>query len=267
MKYKGRHFSACLALVVLAITCEAQQMTRVHFKSSPDPDIALSRFDRTEFGKFKKVFELSSNMSIAEPLAFVVSNKTHKAVTGIAVTWTITDRFGFETSYPSFTYSYLLPKSPPLALPNGSVLVTPGAFVPHTAVESTGLVGLVPDEQFLARFLSAAEIEVAIDCIIFADGEIVGDNPSRVISDIRDRKRAADLVIAEVLDARSSGRQVLDTLRATQELPFSLGNGVHRYKSMFTRQLLKARDFDAEFAIIQAIPAAPNFFRKDGAPL
>jgi hypothetical protein len=239
----------------------------MEIEASPAAGITLKPFNFKQFPAFGEIITTSPALNDAQPASFVVDNGSDRAIIGIAVQWIFITPSGEQNVYSSRTHSFLSAKAAPLVAPHGRMFVAPQVFIPEAAVTSGGLIGTVPPARIVAQLQSASSIHVRIDSIIFADGEVVGPNRLNLPGEIQDRKIAADLITRHVHAARTLGKDPIAALHDLPASPSPWGSGVDKHRSQFASQLSSTKHFDAVLSFIEAIPAPPKFFRKDGSPL
>jgi hypothetical protein len=254
-------------LLTTAIGLGAQAVPKLHIGNSPSTGVMLTPFSPSEFPVFKDVFDRKS--AGLEPASFVVSNETDRAIIGIGVRWTLTDSAGRESSYSNRTHSFLMPSGRPLALPHGRLLAGPETFVSADVLQNPngGVIGLIPNDQTVARFDNASEIRVVVGSIIFQDGEVVGPDQLGLVDVIRNRREAVVEVIKQVEDALAKGKDPAGVLRQIVSTPIRRSDRVAKLEFNFANELLRARHFDSHLQYLRGIPAPPLFFRKDGGPI
>lgn len=264
----GRILICVLILTMdLALSCQtqAQEMVNLHIDPSPTSRIEIAPYDSNNALTFARVFGEFPAIAPFQPFSVVILNKANNDVVAVGLKWTIKDADGKEHEYPSYTYIYLSPRSASLARPGKKLLAAPNVFISESTAQASGMIGLVPDKRTMEPWSHASEVGVKIDCIIFADGEIVGPDTIGVAQDIQDRKIAAAIVAKRVRESRSQGKDLRQALLDLDtESTSAWGTRARRYQRHFARSLLQTRYVDAVLNSLEKIPNPPKFYRKDG---
>jgi hypothetical protein len=244
---------------------EAQVVPKIHFADSPMPGVSFAAFNAAQFPVFNPIFIRSTEHARVQSASFVVSNQTDRAIIGIALLWKITDASGGWSPYTLRTHSFLSTTPLPVVLPKGVLLVTPGSFFPEAAMlQSGGIIGSAPSEKIINQFNGATDINIQVDCIIFADGEVVGPDQLHLPADIQARKAGADAIVKEVHAAQSKGQDPTTVLRQLRARANSADDRVAKHVSQFAGQLLSTQHFAETLKFVESIKNAPIFFKKDG---
>lgn len=261
-------YAGLLTVSILPHRLEAQVLPKIHFADSPVPGISFAAFNTAQFPVFNPIFSLSTEHAQVQPASFVVSNQTDRAIIGIAFLWKITDTSGGWSPYTLVTHSFLSTTPLPVVLPKGLLLVTPGSFFPESVMlQSGGIIGSAPSEKIIDQFNGATDINIQVDCIIFADGEVVGPDLLHLPADIQARKAGADAIVKEVHAAQSKGQDPIAVLRQLRARPNPAEDRVARHVSQFAGELLTTRHFAETLKFVESIKNAPIFFKKDGHSL
>jgi hypothetical protein len=257
---------ACIIGAALGADCSAQDMPKLHLKESPSPEVAFAPFSESQFPAFGRVF--AHARAGLQPAAFVVSNQSARAVIGIAARWTVIKQDGSKVHFWSSTHTYLSSPPSPLAPAGARLLVAPETFVPESLVASGGgIIALAPEPETVSKFTAASEIYAEVDCIIFADGEVVGPDQSQLVGEIQDRKAAVDVVLQQVHAAQASGENLSDALSQLAISPISEHNSVGKRAAQLAREVIRTQHRDAFLSYLEGTPTPVSFYRKDGGPL
>lgn len=260
---------ACVLLLLsgCSVALNGQQMTLPHISADVSDVITVVPFHPTEHKSFNTLFERVPAVSSLQSASFVVTNISNQPITGISVQWILTTSEGKEDVIPSFTHSYLSSDRSSLIEPQRQMMIVPGSFVRDSAMSTAGFIGTVARDETVQTFRRAVDVRVEINCVLFADGTVVGPRPLPLLDDIENRQIALRLLLNAVNSAKQRGEDPKAALREADNTPSSLGGAVDRMRRKLSRQIQSARDFDQAWKYIRDIQPSPQFHRKDGSSL
>jgi len=172
----------------------------------------------------------------------VLQNDSDRAITGLTTIWSYTDQTGKIRKFTESTDSYTLPgvKFTPVVAPHGKVLL--GA-----------------DPQYSGYLSTATNVQVSIDSLIYADGEIVGPDSLRFGEDIGLRFQAAQEVSRRLRLARISGNPL--TLEEHRRVLPHSQDWMRHYVENARGVAENPRMAEAFLRYLESIPAPPTFHR------
>jgi hypothetical protein len=204
------------------------------------------------------------------PYASVLTNKSARSVTALAVRWSITDAMGHTKLRTFLRDSYALPtgRTVPVIPPESDMLITPSGFVnlwSAGAGAAHGVEERSTDSTVISLLADASKITISIDTAIFENGKVVGPGESKYVEYIRDRKAAAHGLVVQVRDAVANQKDIpalltslIPPLQVTPENWFLFWTGQH------ARRLLQATRQGHLGAVLnhfEQLPDPPAFFR------
>jgi hypothetical protein len=234
-------------------------------QQSPGLQVALAPFSISQFPVFAP---MQAGGDFVEQAAFVISNESDQGIIGVAVRWVIGKPNGVTASHASSTHAYLSAPATPLVEPKGRLLVTPSSFVRESILTSGGGIvgGHLSRRDIVSKFTDAEHINAEVDCIIFADGEVVGPDNLKLTDSIQDRQEALAAVLAQIHAARSKGEDPTDRLRTLAALPFPIAKRrVGSHIGSFVGGMLRAGDQrDSLISYLERMSMTiVKFYRKD----
>jgi len=157
-----------------------------------------------------------SNSSTAGPYLAVLTNGSNQPITAIAVRWIIEDASEKSNLSTVRTDGYGSTKPFALVAGKGQLAITPTQFMAfqEPGVPAPHAIAARPDVKLMSQLDTASKITISIDAVIFANGKIVGPNKSNEAEYIRDRKAAANALVARVRDAIKDRTDVSSLLKS-----------------------------------------------------
>jgi len=164
-------------------------------------------------GPFLKSFNSGSAALI--PYSVILTNHTNQPIIVVVTDWKYLDAHGFVRHFWLRADSTMAFSIPPLAGPHQSVLLRPDGSVSESELtrENSGhLAGTVLTPKSVARFASAKDVGLTIDCVIFANGEYIGPNNEHYPEEIKARNEAARELLNRLQQAKRNGKSLTATL-------------------------------------------------------
>jgi hypothetical protein len=238
--------------------------------------------------------------------AFVLQNKSGRAIIGVAINFVLTDEAGATTTRMLQSHSFIDPSFKPISSVGEAVLIVPPLTLVKEFVMQRrgGRIFQPAPARMINMVATAKEIHAQIDVLIFGDGEILGDNHSQLQADIAGRKAAADIIVRQVnasdsltlnppnaspsskvvtqIPAQFPSQKINDVLEGIYgRLPADhpIWQALDGLKKLprsgltgkhirgWLSQLQTTAFFKGIFNYIKSIPEPPVFYRKDGKPL
>lgn len=256
------------------------------FSPSPSLEVVVSRYNAALFPRFRIVFEPASTDS---PLRFlaqspeeadravVMENRADKDVTALRYCWMMTSEDGNIRKRTVSSDSYMVDVYHPVLKAADRKLICPSVTVDQSFVEHVlrggCSMGTGSGREFLVGVTS---LRLDIDMVLFADGEIAGQDSDKFAAELQCRKPAAEFVAKQIRRARDEGRDVKPVLSALAEIP-SLGRLGHAQGDplvLWTRHYAKdyLRDMnrkttgadwaEARLRHLENQPTLPKFYRR-----
>lgn len=205
--------------------------------ASPSAEISLNRYDPHLFSKFRPLFETEANPesplhhfacdSAEADAAVVMENHSEKDVTALRYCWYTTGDDGSEKRHTVSGDSYLVDVFHPVLAGRDRKLITWSRNIDESMLEHVLRGGGFMGSGSTHRPLRAVKsLRFEIDFVLFADGEIAGEDRDRYAAELKCRKPAAEFVAKQIRLAQTEGRDVTPVLSAIAELPH-IGNLRH----------------------------------------
>lgn len=257
------HFTLAI-IAIVAEVCGAQ-VTEIKLGASPTAGVIVTGFAPADSPVFVELF--MAEAPTAQRASFALENRTDRRILAIAVTYAIKDANGVARRDINKCDSFLLSGSHEVALPGARVLVAPGGiFMPESLLaRGRHFFGVNPvvitdaDESFRG----AKEIAIAVDSIIFEDGEVVGPDDLKFAAEIAARKAAAKSLTAKFRSAAAAGQNRSSVISTLAGLSARSANFTERWTARYIRSIQRSRDPDAFVNYMDSLPTPPTFFRKD----
>jgi hypothetical protein len=257
----------CLSTFFLTLTLQAQN-AQIYFENAQAPGLSCAKYRQSTSPIFKEVFTSSAAHAAVQDVSFILTNQLSKSIIGLAFKYRIIDANANETTYVLKTHSYLLSSLAPLAAPGEQLLVSPDSVFSESLIRSGhGLAGTLPRQRTISQFSSASRIYIAIDAVIFDDGEVIGVNELQLAQSMQHYKEAADILERQIQSARVSHQDVHTSLALLQSTPRPSTDPAGKHLSHLLHLLISATDFESAHNYILRLRAQPKLFRKDGLPL
>jgi hypothetical protein len=193
----------------------------------------------------------------------VITNATERPIVGIAVRWTWRDQAGKQQIYNLRSDGLFLVRSD-VVPPGGRILVTPDIVFPIKRPTQTGYISpSMGPGKWLDRFEQENEdLAVALDAIVFADGEVAGPDESRMMQYIMARNAAAQTLARSVLAIIQQGKDPAAFLSATRsQNAGSTGDYMRLWNYRLADSLFTAQH-KTEYAEQLLALAMPVLFRR-----
>jgi hypothetical protein len=254
-----------------SVAAWAQQAPVIQFPSSHISTVTVAPFDASRFPIFKDLF--TGHRVGLQPVSFVLINNSDKPIVGIEVQWTTTDASGREQSSFFESDSLRSPTEWPVADAHDNLLVAQDLFLSESTLKrinpGAGHGGIIG--SFGSDFSDAVRIGISIDCLIFADGEVVGPNQHGLTDEIAEafqqRVDAANAVVQKVQSALQAGQDPAKVLSPMLDVaPDRIGTMSYR-ECQFAQEILHSSDIHATLQKIQNVPPLRKFHRSDGRPV
>ena len=204
-------------------------MSRLIIVPSPTDEVDLIPYRGGVFPKFRQVFDVHAESPLKhlardpqeEPFAFVLVNRSIRAITALSYRWVSIDQSGERRTRTCSSDSYMVDVYRPVAEPGSRHLITPSGMLDEPLIEHVlgggGCMGVRVGPRSPRGGI--VEMTFEIDLILFADGEISGPDPDRHAIELMCRKPAAQFVARHLRRARDEGRDVKPVLSALAEIP------------------------------------------------
>jgi hypothetical protein len=256
---------------------------------SPNDQVVLSRYEAAFFPKFRVIFEgTRSERSfefLAQPpdeaeTAVVMENRADKDVTALRYYWVMTGEDGNVRKHTVSSDSYIVDVYHPVLRVKDRKLICRSVTVDESLIDQVlsggGSMGcrIGSGTQSLA---GVASLQLEIDMLLFADGELAGPDTNKFAAELRGRKPAAEFVAEQIRLAEAEGRDVTPVLSALAEIP-SLGRPGHakddplvHWTRRYAREYLQAAgrrigDLDMQGTKLRHLenrPSLPRFYRAE----
>ena len=199
------------------------------FSPSPSLELVVSRYDAALFPSFRVIFEPLSTDSplrfLAQPpeeadRAVVMENRADKDVTALRHCWIMTSEDGNVRKRTVSSDSYMVDVYHPVLRAADRKLISPSmtvdeSFVEHVLRGGGGMGGGSGRESLVG----VTSLRLDIDMVLFADGEMAGQDSNKFVAELQCRKPAAEFVANQIRRARDEGRDVQPVLSALAEIP------------------------------------------------
>jgi hypothetical protein len=176
---------SAFVLCLTTMSIGAQSKPRV--SSTSLERVSLSAYNEETHGKLSGPFQSPENGMLKQYL-FVIKNESQKPLFALTVRWKWKDVRG-ENHFADYTSDSYFPAGSPVLPVGKEMLVSPSKFVPLQLS-----VDFKPDNKLLAvanQMHQAARIDVNIDTVIYADGEVAGPDDSHTMASILMRAQVA----------------------------------------------------------------------------
>lgn len=151
---------------------------------------------------------LQPELEPGKPFAVVIKNLSDTQVIALTIRWTWKSADGVGRTYDQRTDALLGNSAGLVLAARNQTIVLPGIFSPRRPSGGIGVTGFKPIEHALQRFEGAPSVNASLDCVIFADGLVLGPDETRTVEGIRIRQTVAKEVANVVLTAISSNEDV-----------------------------------------------------------
>jgi hypothetical protein len=200
----------------------AQMQPKLKLPAAIHPALRVEAFDATRHAAFRQ--EIASHFGAVQDAVFIISNKSEKDLTALAIRYVFIDRAGQQKGFRYVTDSYISRRSNPVLAAGSTMMVAPGTFLPESLAGKSYIGGATFSGRGLLdgvarRIPSAASIEVELDVAIFADGEMAGPNKLGFPSDIIARAAAARQIADIVARAQARGESPDSALQSVATTP------------------------------------------------
>lgn len=259
-----------MSVIISVGSAQEQRTTVVSFGNSPTPEVILTPLSKSD-AHVRDVF--GEELAGLKSAAFVLENKSGRPIIAVAVIFKITDQAGIQRERKEFCDSYTVSDNRPIINPARRIVVAPLTFLGEELIEAyrnrsgivTAPIGTL--KRISQEFSEAPSISVAVDSIIFSDGEVVGEDSLRYADEIVTRKKAAAFVVGLVQKAKRDGKSpTLDLSVLSMNTP-RRDDTLERSKVRFAQELLKSGStFDARLGFLASMPEPPKFYRRNSAP-
>jgi len=260
----------------------------MEFTFSPGPilELVVSRYDAVSFPMFRIMFEPTTTDT---PLPFfaqqpeeadravVMENRADRDVTALRYRWMMTSEDGNVRKRMVSSDSYMVDIYHPVLKAADRKLICPSVTVDESFVEHVlrggGSMGGGNGRESLVGVTS---LRLEIDMVLFADGEIAGQDSDKFAAELQCRKPAAEFVAKQIRRARDEGRDVAPVLSALAEIPClgRLGHAQGDPLVLWTRHY--AKDYlghmnrkttgvdwaEARLRHLENRPTIPKFYRR-----
>lgn len=258
-------FCCCFALAATAQTHATP--ARVTFAASPHPQIVITPVSANTQPAVSQA--LAGSLAPLQNVSFFVRNQSEQPVVALVATWTITDATGQKHIQRFSSDSFLDVRTQHVIDPQGQLLVGPRMFVGERHFQALATrQSLTKDGPGLERAAasvsaaSASHVDVALDAVLFANGELYGPDTQHLVEDLTARKAAADAIVQAVNTARATGLSPDKTLASIVDAPVRRGDFFATWKRRFAHQLINSAQFDATLGYFEHLPQLPTITKK-----
>jgi hypothetical protein len=194
----------------------------------------------------------------------VLTNKSSRAITGLAVRWTIVDAAGNSKLSTVRSDGYGANPAFTLAGTQGQIAITPSQILPAGTQGTNPVILARPNSQLMELINAASKVIVEVDAVIFENGEIVGPNRTNQGQYILDRKAAASALVNQVRDAITNHKDVPSLLtRLTPPMQLTPDNWFLFWTGQHARRLQRSIGrLDPLLNHLASLPQPPSFFRQ-----
>lgn len=231
-------------LPLFGVAAEQSAMTAQNIKDSEIPGIIITPYDAAGLApELDPLTRGIPGVTRLRPYSVVIVNRTTKPIVGIALRWTWRDSAGQPRVHDLRSDGLFLVRHELLS-PNGKILVAPGTVLPVGAAR-TGYTQAwnTPGSQIKQLEQTSGEITVALDTVVFADGEVAGPDESRTLQYIQARAAAAQSLGRSVLKLLQQGKDPSAYLSQIKSQGYSSrGDYFSLWTFRLTDHLLAARD-------------------------
>jgi hypothetical protein len=247
---------------------------------SPPPiaDVIISRYEQTQFPKFRVIFEPSTTNTllkfVAQPpeeatRAVVIENGSDKDITALRYRWIMTLDAGDVRISTSSYDSYMVDVYRPVLKRQDRMLVSVSSsvqesFIDH-ALSGGGGIGSGRGGRGLPVGVVALRFE--IDLILFEDGELAGSDTGKYALELQCRKPAAEFVAKQIRLAEAEGRDAKPVLSALAQVPHLrddfLASCTQQYAADFLRHENIGQRREGLLRHLENRPVLPKFYRRD----
>lgn len=208
------------------------------------PALTVEAFDALRHAVFRQ--EIASHFGAVQDAVFIISNKSVKDLTALAIRYVFIDRAGQQKGFRYVTDSYISRRSNPVLAAESMMMIAPGTFLPESLAGRSYIEGATFGGHGLldrvARHVPlAASIQVELDVAIFADGEMAGPNKLGFPADIIARAAAARQIADVVARAQARGESPDSALRNVATTPSVKEDTAARWLHRFASDTLDQR--------------------------
>ena len=114
-----------------------------------------------------------------------------------------------------------------------------------------------------SRLTQATKVSLAIDAVIFADGETYGVNTKRLDQAIVARRNAAIALAAKARDAVARGEPAVSSEDLFEQSKDKFSEGF--WRGHFGRQLSSSAERDAYLRYLESLPRPPAFYASESS--
>jgi len=259
------------------------------FAPSPSLEVVVSRYDATLFPKFRIIFE---SPSTDNPLRFlakspeeasravVMENRADKDITALRYYWMMKSEDGNVRKHTVSSDSYMVDVYHPVLRAGDRKMICHSTTVDESLIEHVlrggGFMGGWCGRDGENPLAGVTALRLEIDMLLFADGEIAGQDSDKFTRDLRSRKPAAEFVAKQIRRARDEGRDAEPVLSALAAIP-SFGRPGHAQGDPLVHWIrYYARDYlrhanqrttgvdwaEARLRHVENRPMLPKFYRR-----
>jgi hypothetical protein len=241
-----------------------------------DPAISATAVNPRTQATFERLFDRPQLKPFAEEVityadyCLLLTNAASQRITGLTAIWEYPHP---NQSRPSLNVrrsdSYYFGDNSKGVIPaHSEALIHPKRTIPEAVLDYEGLMFTSTDGTWnglrdIDIMHAAPQVVVTFDTVIFEDGRVLGDDESRTVEFITNRKKAASDIVMLIRRAREDGLDIDETLMKLHEEK----GGRPREDSYsfwlrtFVRQLhrVPAEDRDVSLAQYAELPELPKF--------
>ena len=224
-------------------------MNRSRVRTTPSTAVTIDPFDPANHRSFIATFERieSADTGVSADISsysVVIRNASSRPVESIVIAWLARGK-----SHHSILDGYWNPPRQPVLLPGKQMLVNPSGALPEALPEHfytfslPGPHGFFPRVSILDGKLKVepdddADVEAAIDSVIFDDGTKSGPDVFGIVGYLRSRQAAAEAIVNGVEHGLAHGRTIEEALAALH-----VGEDRHHHLERFVSQVRRNPSF------------------------
>lgn len=210
-----------------------------------------------------------SAVSAQLPLgSFVLLNLKDKPIMTVTTVWQYVDNTGKQESRTYYCDGYLGVPSIQVVDSGAKSLISPEGCVREQyfpQLVSGRLIGapFEKNKAFAAHADLITSVSIAIDSIIFSDGEVVGPDKHKYTNEIKLRNDAMRSVVALVASVANDHTAVLNKLEAISSNGKRSNDRLTQLQGRWASTLMHSPNFSGTIAAINSEAPLPTFFHAD----
>jgi hypothetical protein len=237
-----------------------------------DPRISAASFDPRTNATFRPLFERPQLDAFAQEVqqyadyCVLLTNESSQRITGLTLVWeyphpTLNGPPGNVSRSDSY---YFGDNSAGILPARSQALVYPKRTMPAAVLEFDNLVytgseGRLNGLRDIDMMRAAPKVTVTFDAVIFEDGRVLGNDESRTVDFIKNRKKAAGDLVAQIRRAQLEGSNIEEVLQKLYARQSSREDSYGFWLRTFARQLhrVPAAEREGSLAAYAELPELP----------